>query len=837
MKLLRPLAYAIQIALGSSVLSTAMAEGISDALSFSLEEITVTATRRATPLSDTGISISALGEDTLKEMGAINFKDFTRTLPGVNFTEGKAPGEQTIIIRGVNFPSNRFQQSTVGVYIDELSLTQNGRNPDIDLMDVERVEVLRGPQGTLYGSSSMGGTIRYISKKPSADELTGYIEAGVEDTENGDLGYSVNGVANIPLIEDKLAMRVSGYYRDLDGWIDSVGWAGSSSGDSNAIIDASSAENKINGEETVGGRLSLRWHVSELLTADFMYLHHDTEVSGLSNENPYWGEGQQQRRFEESYSDEMDSYAITLNYEMESGILMWTSSYIERDYRRTSDPSRQRIGLAWWFGDFSDAFDYGIDAFTDPSGDFIGHAAMDRPIEWELQTHELRFTSDGEGRLHSVVGAYYSKADNRWQQTETYPGISASPGTLVPFAYPDFFLGTSYTDAATTTDFIVEASGYSGQDTNTDGSVDIFQYEPALYANLPSDVGFFSDRKESIEQLSFYGNFTYDLTDDWDITLGARWFDVEIDNEITLGGPIAGTDALLAADELLETPAGPARNALVQSILDDAATNYISTSNPKQGEEGTQILLGTSYDLNAEAMIYFTFAEGFRVGGVNRAIPRRDGSVIPESFDSDSLESYELGWKTQWLDNRLQLNGAAFYIDWEDIQISQTDEVTQFDYVENAGEAEIKGLELELRWLATEGLEFNLGATHLDHQITEGEDEGSELPLVSNESYFVSSRYEFNLTDSMDAYVRADWTYTGGHQTDPDPTRPRIDSYETVNLRAGVISEGWEVAFYIKNALGDDSIVDAVRAGNSASQGRVTRIKPRTLGASVTWRF
>ncbi|WP_159931237.1 TonB-dependent receptor plug domain-containing protein [Oceanicoccus sp. KOV_DT_Chl] len=482
----KSLASAIQYALGTMTLS-AMISGSANAESdreLYIEEVITTATTQSTLLSDTGISISSIDSMTMDEMGVNNFKDFTRTIPGVNFTEGNAPGEQTIIIRGVNFPSNRFQQSTVAVYIDELSLTQNGRNPDIDLIDMERVEVLRGPQGTLYGSSSMGGTLRYISNKPDTEEFTGDVEFGVEQTGSGDMGYRVNSTVNIPLT-DTIAIRASAYMKDLDGWIDSVGWAGSSSGSSNEIIDGSLAEKNINSEETTGGRVALRWSATEDLTVDLMYLNHDTEVDGLSNENPYWGEGKQQRRFKETYADKLETYNLALNYDVEEGTFLWNSSKMVRDYKRVSDPSRQRIGLAWWYGDFSDAFDYSLDAFTDADGDFAGHAVRDRPIDFDLETHEFRFSSSFEGAMNFVAGAYFSKANNRWKQTETYPGITESKGTLVPFAYPNFYLGTSYEDAATTADFIVEADGYSGQDTDSDGVVDIFQFEPVLYANAP----------------------------------------------------------------------------------------------------------------------------------------------------------------------------------------------------------------------------------------------------------------------------------------------------------------------------------------------------------------
>lgn len=836
----KPLACAVHsLAVAALCATPALAQQGSGNKQLYLEEVITTATTQSTLLSETGISLSVMKAETLEEMAVNNFSDFTRTIPGVNFAEGDAPGEQTIVIRGVNFPSNRFQQSTVAIYVDELALTQNGRNPDVDLIDMERVEVLRGPQGTLYGSSSMGGTLRYITNKPETDEFYGAVELGLESTDSNDIGYRANGFVNIP-ISDNMAFRATGYMKDLDGWIDSIGWAGSSSGDGNEIIDGSLAEEGVNEEETTGGRLALRWRPTDELTVDLMWLNHDTEVTGLLSENPFWGDKKQQRRFPEIYSDTLNTYNLTLAYDIDNGTFMWNSMHMEREYRRVSDPSRVRIGLAWWFGDFTDAFDYGIDAFVDGNRNFAGHAVVDRPIDYELDTHEFRFSSTFDGRFNFVAGAYYSEANNNWKQQETYPGLTESYSGLIPFAYPNFYLATSYEDAATTQNFIVEADGYSGQDNDGDGVVDVFHYEPELYGFLPSDVGFLEDRDENIEQLSVYGNFTFEVTESLYVTAGIRWFDISIDNDIRLGGQIAGTDALLAADELLETPAGERRDELVQSIIDDAAINYVSDTKRLQEEDGTQLLFGFTYDIPAElhedAMVYYTFAEGYRVGGVNRAIPRRDGSVIPQFFDSDSLESHEIGWKTQWLDNRLEWNGALFFIDWKDIQIAQTDDVTQFDYTENAGKAEIEGLETEMRYLVSEHWDVSAGLTHMDHEITEGEDKGSELPDVSNDAYYFAVRFETDIGGNM-FYTRADWTYTGGYQTDPNPSRPVIESYDTLNISAGLESDTWAISAYFRNVFDDDSPTGKERPGNSADLGRFTRIKPRTIGGSVKWMF
>ncbi len=808
--------------------------------SISLEDmftITITATKRETSVDKTAMAISVLSEGKLKELGATNFDDYMRTIPGVNFSEGLAPGEQDIVMRGVNFPSNRFMLPTVGLYLDEVALSQNGRNPDLNLIDVNRIEVLRGPQGTLYGASSMGGTIRYITNVPDPDLLTTNVNAGVENINDGGTSYRADAVLNYPLIKGKLAARLVGYSEDNSGWIDNVGYI--HTGDYE-VIDASLAERDYNSEKTSGGRLSFRWLINDDLTADLMFLTHDAKVNGLNDWNPNliqsgnnglgFGELSAAARIKEMYRDQVDTSSLTLKYSTQDIEMLWITTDTNRDYIRIEDLSRERHGLDWWVGDFTDAFDYDLDALTDVNGN-VRHAFNLRPINWTLLTHELRFSGVDTEKFHWVAGVYYSKADNHWRQSENYPDAGSQYGPFVPFDVP-WFYQPSYEGAANG-DFLPD------------------QNPAALYGTYANDVWFASDRKEYIEQIAAYGNFTFEISDTLELVLGVRWFDVDIRNEIALSGIFAGSEALVAqaqfdAGEITETE-------FVNTVLAARSRDYLTETVRTQGEDGFQFMGSVSYDLDDNKMIYLTIAEGYRVGGVNRDIPTRDGSTLPPNFNSDSLISYELGWKSNLFNRLLTLNATVYRIDWKDIQLGLTEETTSFDYNVNAGKAMLEGLEIEFRIKPVNHFEITGALTHLNHRIEDvdafavqngfGGVPGDPIIGVSNENYHIGLRYAFD-NASFDSYVRLDWNYVGDriNRYDGDPAA-WVEGYDLMNIKYGMIWNKWDLAFYINNVTDERAIIIQAREregynySSAGDPGRVITTRPMRMGFTFGYEF
>jgi len=803
-----------------------------------IEIIQVTALKRATTVEDTGMSVSAVGETELKEMGASNFQDFMRTVPGLNFSEGNAPGEQTIIIRGINFPSNRFQLPTVAVYLDETNLSQNGRNPDIDLIDVNRIEVLRGPQGTLYGGSSMGGTIRYITNKPDVDYAEGWVEGGLEHVNEGELGYKTSFMFNTP-VSDNVAFRVVGYYRDLSGWIDNIGYIHTGNYE---MLDASLGKDDINNDKAYGGRFAIRWQPNDMVTADLSYVKHYAESDGLANWNPNlidsgnngagYGKYKAAVRNEENFSDDNDILSFAVSYKTSWGDLMWISNKTDRSFERNSDLSRERHGLDWWVGDFNSNFSYAKDTHVDGNGNPTSSLSI-QPIEYSSISHEIRWVgSHLDERLNWVVGGITSTRDNTWTQYEIYDGVKTAYSSFIPFGF-----SLDYQAAA---------------DEN-----------PNEFGVIGSDTWFYTLREEEIKENAVYGNLSYRLTDKWEVSAGLRWYDVDIDNDYQQSGYFGGTAVSLASTDF--------ENGLItqqefhQIISDNVANNYRSTAQFGQAEDGTQFMVNSSYDFG-DVLTYVTVAEGYRIGGINRSFPIRDGSFpVPQSFDSDSLISIELGIKAQLFDRKLMLDASLYDIDWKDIQFALTDPVTSFAFNTNAGEAEVTGLETSATLQVTEDLEINANVTLLEHEVTALSDDASNRginigdPLlgVSDERYAIGVRYIFEIGE-MEGFVRADYNYTGkalGRYSEDDfPQIDKdtaiVDGYGITTLSAGVEGELWQLNFYIRNLFDDDAIVAQERArfsfndfegsdylGVTDDPGRVTTIRPRTIGVTFRYNF
>jgi len=795
-----------------------------------VEEVVVTASKRPIPLSEAGMSISAMNSESLKEMGAENFTDYLQTIPGINFTQGAAPGEQSIIIRGVDFPSNRFQQSTVAVFLDDISLSQNGRNPDLNLIDLERVEVLRGPQGTLYGASSMGGAVRYITKKANTLGFEANVQGGIEHTDEGGLGYKASGVVNLP-INDTMAIRAVGYARSLDGWVDNQGWLNTYDYTPVSEADATAAgftgnygetaEENINTEDTIGGRLNFVWEVGANTKLDIMHLFQTVEIGGLNNWNPNLSDDRGyekysiSRRLEEDYKDEVQTTSLSLTHNLGFAEVLWNSSYSDRSYRRIQDLSRKEQGLDWWAGDFSASFDYGIDAFKG------GHAYRYRPIEWETTTHELRITSNNDFGLHYVAGLYHSKAENNWKQFEVYPGAGDDNAPFVPFDYQSDY----------------DALAIS---------------EPLIYGTFGTDEWFTSDRDEEVTQNSAYANLTYDINEKLDVTAGIRIFDIDIENDISGTGVFGSAEANKIAAEAREdaidrnvqdpdesTDPSVWTNEYKQAINDLAQDNYAASSKRKSNEDGTQFMLGASYDVSDDILAYVNISEGYRIGGINRFIPTRDGTELPEGFDSDSLLSYEFGWKAKL--NNVTFNGALYRINWDNLQVSENDETTSFDYVVNAGKVEITGLEAELNVALSDSVQLFSGLTYTDNELAEpagGFEKGDKLPGVADTNAYLGGRLDFTLME-YNAFARADATYVGEKFYDEDFTS---EAHTTVNLRAGMTNYQWEVSVFVNNLTNDDTIImqdteSKFASDDALKDGRVTTIKPMTMGVNVGYYF
>ncbi|WP_166991092.1 TonB-dependent receptor domain-containing protein [Pseudomaricurvus alkylphenolicus] len=390
----------------------------------------MTATKRgAAAIQDIPFSVQALGGSKLDSMGASDFGDFFRMVPGLaTFDQG--PGDKRYIIRGVNSTGG----GTVGLYLDEVIITGEnaqdggGRQPDIKLFDIDRVEVLKGPQGTTFGSSSLSGTIRYITNKPNVYESELEATVSLRDTDSADFGHELEVIGNLPLVEGKLALRAAGYHLEKGGFIDN------------------NFDDGVNNDSTVAARVSLAYQPTDELSLYLMATTQDTETNGGAyfNEVNYNGEplpkNEQADASRNPFEDDMKIYNATLNYSTASGTITATASKLERDSVLNRDSS-----LA-------------LDRFLGLPFDGEGRSTITQPKYRELESYEVRFSSDWDSRVQVLAGVFMQDEERYFRSAI----LSAEMGGRVsgnPTAYLDRNVETSVEEVAVFTEVSMDITG------------------------------------------------------------------------------------------------------------------------------------------------------------------------------------------------------------------------------------------------------------------------------------------------------------------------------------------------------------------------------------------
>jgi len=362
---------------------------------FSFEEIIVTATKRSRRLQDVPLAISAIGERQLERLGADGFEGYYRTVPGLNFNQ-RDTNQGSFSIRGINTTVNTGDnQAPVAIYVDELPTddSRGGRtSQDLNLFDVERVEVLRGPQGTLFGSGALGGAIRIITNKPNNTEFSAKIDGDLSFIDGGDPVYSLKGMVNIPLVQDKLALRAVGFYKDTGGYVDNV----------------STGVDNVNAAEAWGGRVAIKLDINEKLSLTATLSHQDTELEESASLNTIVAnERVRANPLPEFTNTEITIYNMKVDYDFDAFSLMSSTTYSEK-----STFGRQGI----------------VGAFPIVPGVIELDVLASGPDESNSFAQELRLTSRDDQALRWVLGAFYFKRNRDATSFIEVPGIGGFLG-------------------------------------------------------------------------------------------------------------------------------------------------------------------------------------------------------------------------------------------------------------------------------------------------------------------------------------------------------------------------------------------------------------------------
>jgi iron complex outermembrane recepter protein len=472
----------------------------------SLEEIIVTARQRVESAQDIPMTIQSLSGDDIQKQGITTLEDFSRFVGNLN-VQTTAPGQNTIVFRGVSDGGGFLVDPTAAIYLDEQPMSMTSMAPDIYPVDIARVEALAGPQSTLFGASSQTGTIRVITNKPDASEFSADIGLGMSGVTKGDNGYDFDATVNIPVIKDKLSIRLSGFSAEDGGFIDSVSGmtvVDAYSGLGGLKTNAGNVENNINNVEWSGGRISAKWLVSDDWSATLTSNFQEITANGFNDMDDTVGDLETVKFYDEFRTDDWTQTSLVIEGDLGFAQLTVAGSYYDRETFYQHDTQTYTAYFMYTFGTYLGyaTYDFG----TDP----IGYLTNDQTNE--STTFEVRLTG-GTDKVDWTVGAFYMDSDENWDFKSYVDGYANSPAFAAWAGY------AAYYDMTIT----------------------------------PTDAWWYSDQTTSREDTAVFGEIDIKLTDRLSLLAGGRWYEVDRNIEYFVekpfGNPNLATPPRSAKDD------------------------------------------------------------------------------------------------------------------------------------------------------------------------------------------------------------------------------------------------------------------------------------------------
>ena len=828
-----------------------------------LGEVVVTATRREEALQKVPVSITAFTQTQLDVTGQRNIEDIARYTPGLTFTVTDFTGGNQISIRGI---SSSAGAGTTGIYIDDTPiqvryLGYGSGTAFPGLFDISRVEVLRGPQGTLFGAGSEGGTVRFITPEPSLTAYSNYDRAEISYTKNGAPNYEVGAAFGGPLIPDVIGIRVSAYWRYDGGFIDAVNGnykivdpTGNSYGNAVAFTPTSTYENHINWGRTTGARAELRIAAGEAVTIEpsfFYQKRYDNDgagttfwlpqsnVSNAQYARPFYFAGDPAKDPTLSPIDVpnnqwgSDYFTLTgLRIQANLGPvqLISNTSYFDRSDTQWAD-------FTTGYLDF-----YRLAEF--PNGAFppYGWKGMDPYLDNQANfVEEIRLqNSDTASRVNWVAGFFYA-----------HDRQSAGEPISVNFL----------AHAAEISLCGVCGVGLPGGAPYGPGST---AYENYLGVDLgPNDVTFNESFRSIDQQLAVFGQADIDITSKLKLTAGLRFAKLKLDFAAAYWAGDNNANApfgfLIPGTTVGEYGVGQGPYAPVYPASTASASNTATT--PK---------IGLSFQLDEHNMVYGTASKGYRQEGANLAVPAvcdfdlvtfgyfgGGKSTEPSTYQPDSVWSYELGSKNRLFDGHLVLDSSVFLIKWKNIQTSVFLPDCAYSFVDNLANATSKGFDFAFQAGPWAGFFFSGSVGYVDATFDSAAKSPSGVVIYQGGSAIPSAgppwtitaspEYDFQLFKQQNFYTRADFTWTSHERPtgnelygDPqyDPYTYPNPSYGLLNLRLGWRLGGSDLSLFVNNVNDAHPILNINRSlFYSPYLWLGSAIRPRTYGVTYFAHF
>ena len=789
-----------------------------------LREIVVTATRRTESVMDVPFSVNVQEESDIQRLNTFSLEGLSRNIAGLNI-QNLGPGQSVVTIRGISSGQIVRDQpgvkEQVGIYLDDTPIAISLFTPDLDLYDVQRVETLRGPQGTLFGSGSIGGTVRYVTNKPQLGVKEVRTQFDLNTIDSGSAGGHVKAAFNAPL-GDNAAVRVTGYGTRYGGFID-------------ALRETGEIDNNVNDGGRFGGRVSVLWKPTENLTITPRLVYQNIDMDGFNREeffnlfaNPYattrtpvqLGERQQFLMLNEAFEDETLILDNVVKWNVNNRVeATYAASYTNRDVLVSRDSTALAGSVGVTFKELNDAAraegrDPELPGFPSDEADIARLVSLPSNLvdttELEQMTHEVRVSSTDAGAFQWQAGVFYSNIKRNYSQRVPTPGY-------------DSHWGEPYLPVITRNGFDVQNSPYN------------------------------SDLTYDLSQIAVFGEATYTLYDRLGLTAGLRWYDWEEDKTFKSGGIFSNGDA--------------------QSQNETVSSNGLT---PR---------FMVDYDVTDRVAVNAQASRGFRLGGVNDPLNDKlcgkanfDTYRNFQEFKDETLWNYEVGLKSSY--EKVTLNASLFYADIDNLGVNVDAGPCSSRVVINVPEAHTMGGELEFAVHPTDALLVTFAGSYVEAEfdstvrtvtdvtddagnvtlpkgsVVDGIKDGNRIPSVPNWQLSAVATYTFpGLWQSKESYVTASWQFVGSQITqsgdqvntpfpsgdlyigpdgarEPQDFRDRLelDAYHLFNLNAGMVYDSWEVMLYIKN-IGDENpqlSFDRERGGRARLAYRVGQ--PRTFG-------
>ena len=835
---MKPVAAAVATAIGAVPAVVTAQDAGAEQQRGMIEEIVVTATRRAESVQDIPINISAFGGGELEQQRINNLTEFARYVPGLTVVDQGPRSGSPMMIRGLNVdvlgPGEAIGNAsgdTVATYFGEIPVYI-----DLDLVDMDRVEVLRGPQGTLYGASSLGGNVRFIPKKPDTEAFAVEVHGQTfAIDESDDLSYQGDIVVNVPFA-DNWAFRGVASYRDRAGWIDQpfiipipdVGFV-----DPEDPASFAGKEDTNDWQRTTI-RGALLWDITENGSAQLTYNFQKDEIGGRQTShkalcenvlsgtsgrtdfttppaagpypapgfpagcNPSDFEYINAYRVDEPNERENSIWNLDIIWDFGFAELTSATGYTQYEEQGQRDQTDLLLNFEFSYGAYPTFAAYTSEDFDDT-----------------IFVQEVRLVSTGDGRLNWIAGFFYQDAEFKQFNLEFAPGLD------------DFF--------------------------------------GAPPPGAPDDIEFGQIIVEDLEEWAVFGEIGYDFTDRWQVTVGARFFDVEDTFDQATALPVCSA-AGFGCDPVPPPPPGS-----------PLSVYFVPQTGPPASFDDSIFKVNTSFDFTDSILGYITWSEGYRNGGSNGLEDCANvggnqqlcGTTDELGFGPDFVTNWELGLKSIWLDDALVFNGSLFFIEWEGLQVAETSAGGAIPITVNGNDAESKGVELSLDWQIGDNWMIRGGYSYTEAELSQDSPQlangtasaGDRLPgspehqgsLLINYLRTLGNGLDLNisygLTTQSDVYTKLgngsgccrvdNGLFSGEGQSLP--------GFTLHNASIAVARNQWELMLFVDNLTNkyaetgvrnDPSFLVSSIEGNLFTYRRHSKysVRPRSIGLDFRWR-